>query len=439
MSTSNILIDVNTTKSVLDERVQIVGRIFQSVGICAVIWGADALLHHGISTIKQVCNPSLLSLHSKYIHSGSNHQRNDFLIPNEDFLRAAEALRLHSFTVLDPSPGSEHYVSGLEHYGAQYMFPLDLIERLGSEVTVSLFPASFVSWKLVYVGVRDVHDRRNFTTSLVIQKIQFPLEEKDVENSFIQVSESSLGEVHYTQQFGNASMEAAMEDTIALDSDEDASTVDGNDDTDEEYILITPSPRIMTRRQSIPMQRGNGPKSPEESICEIFSPVSIPVTQPEIPPSNLIAMEAANQTSAVDFSIKESLLEPDPQKPSLSDKPTDSKEESAKELLAHTTPVTEIQSPPIKSVIEISSPEIDVSDLSPDPTAGAVEMLPGQKMLERTEGTLTHVAPGIWVCHMEGLKESFVAAGEFIRRDGMGLKDFARGLERWERLVGGRK
>ena len=54
MSTSNILMEMNTTKSELDERVQIVGRIFQSVGICAVVWGADALLHHGISTLKQV-------------------------------------------------------------------------------------------------------------------------------------------------------------------------------------------------------------------------------------------------------------------------------------------------------------------------------------------------------------------------------------------------
>jgi hypothetical protein len=38
----------------LDERVQIIGKIFQSVGISAVVWGADALLHHAISTIKTV-------------------------------------------------------------------------------------------------------------------------------------------------------------------------------------------------------------------------------------------------------------------------------------------------------------------------------------------------------------------------------------------------
>ena len=38
----------------LDERLQIVGRIFQSVGISAVIWGADALFDYGVPTIKTV-------------------------------------------------------------------------------------------------------------------------------------------------------------------------------------------------------------------------------------------------------------------------------------------------------------------------------------------------------------------------------------------------
>lgn len=38
----------------LDERVEIIGRIFQSVGISSVVWGVDALAHHAIFTIKEV-------------------------------------------------------------------------------------------------------------------------------------------------------------------------------------------------------------------------------------------------------------------------------------------------------------------------------------------------------------------------------------------------
>ena len=39
-----------------DERLQIVGRIFQSVGISAVIWGADALLEYGVPSPKTVAS-----------------------------------------------------------------------------------------------------------------------------------------------------------------------------------------------------------------------------------------------------------------------------------------------------------------------------------------------------------------------------------------------
>ena len=318
------------------------------------------------------------------------------------------------------------------------MFPQEIIERLGSEVTVALFPASLVSWKLVYVGIRDIKDMSRFTTSLVVQKIPLPLEEQGGENSFIQLSESSLGEVHYTEQFGKASMENGEntgEDTIALESDYATSTIDGNDDTDEEYILVSPS-RVITRRQSIPMQRGNGPKSPDESICEIVNPPPIPVTPLQITPSNLIAMEPADQPGAVDFSINETILETDPltQLTSIADKQVTAKQEPAMDK----RPIGEKDIGSEKLDVKIEAPEIDISDLSPDPTTGAVEMLPGQKMLEKTEGTLIHVAPGIWVPHTEGLKESFVAAWEFIRRDGMGLNDIGRRLEGWGKLVGGR-
>jgi len=37
-----------------DERLQIVGRIFQSVGISTVVWGADALLEYGFPAAKTV-------------------------------------------------------------------------------------------------------------------------------------------------------------------------------------------------------------------------------------------------------------------------------------------------------------------------------------------------------------------------------------------------
>jgi len=38
----------------LDERLRVVGVIFQSVGISAVVWGSDALHHHAICTGKTV-------------------------------------------------------------------------------------------------------------------------------------------------------------------------------------------------------------------------------------------------------------------------------------------------------------------------------------------------------------------------------------------------
>jgi hypothetical protein len=37
-----------------DERLEVIGRIFQSVGISAVIWGVDALALHSISAVNQV-------------------------------------------------------------------------------------------------------------------------------------------------------------------------------------------------------------------------------------------------------------------------------------------------------------------------------------------------------------------------------------------------
>ena len=54
------------------------------------------------------------------------------ILPNEDFLRAAEALRLHNFTALETVPGSPQYLDGLDMYAAQYEYPPEITERLGS-------------------------------------------------------------------------------------------------------------------------------------------------------------------------------------------------------------------------------------------------------------------------------------------------------------------
>jgi hypothetical protein len=255
------------------------------------------------------------------------------ILPNEDFLRAAEALRLHGFTALEALPGNKHHFEGLEHYAAQYMFPPEVNERLEPEFTVALFPASLVGWKLLYVPVLDSRDKGSFTTSLAIQKIQIP--ETDVEQSYIQLSRNSST--------------SDLRDTISMASDDTASTISNiRDDSDEEYVLITPSPPARpVRRESVPMERGNGPLSPTESVC-------------------------------------------------------------------------------------------DIVDMKPYSDTGAVKMLPGQKMLEKTDGQLVFVDRGIWVPRAEGLKESFKNAAEFMGRDGTGGSQFARTLQGWGNLLGGR-
>jgi hypothetical protein len=179
------------------------------------------------------------------------------ILPNEDFLRAAEALRLHNFTVLEPTRGSSHYLDGLEHYAAQYSYPPEVTERHGSEVTIALFPASFVGWKLVYVPVPDPRQWGCFTTSLVVQKLPLTAE-AEVDQSFVQLSISSST--------------PDIQDTISLTSDDTASTIsNGLEESDDEYVMIrspTSTPSVALQ-EAIPMERGNGPKSPTESICDI--------------------------------------------------------------------------------------------------------------------------------------------------------------------------
>jgi hypothetical protein len=256
---------------------------------------------------------------------------------------------------------------------------------------------------LAYVPVRDIYDMGSFTTSLAVQKIQIPLLPEDVDHSFIQLSrslstsefEDTVAVVEDTMEEDSLDDTSVLDDTISLVSDDSEDTVEGNEDTDDEYILIpSSSPRVFIRRGSVPMQRGNGPKSPYESLCEIHPPLK--------------PKHSSSSPHVIDM-ISE-------------------KEHPAPVVALLTTTQDKGSDPPA----------CDIVDMKPDKGTGAVEMLPGQKMLEKVEGTLHHVAPGIWVPHTEGLKESFIAAGEFMKRDGMGGSQFCRSLEVWGTLLGGR-
>jgi len=298
---------MDSASTTLDERLQIVGGIFQSVGISAVTWGPDALAHHAIQTPKT---------------------RNDLILPNEDFLRAAEALRLHNFVTLDPIPGSPHHLDGLETYAAQYAYPPEITERLGTDITVALFPASLVGWKLVYIPVMDAQDKGSFTTSLAIQKIPIPVD-ADVEHSFIQLSRSS-----------------SVQNSITSDDDSSVSTVRA--ETDDEYVVVQSYAGVEVRPvpMSTPMERGNGPP--------------------------------------------------------------------------------------------VATSSCDIVDMKPEPGTGAVEMLPGHKMIEKTDGQLIMLEKGIYVPRISGLKESTEGAVEFMKRDGAGGSKFSKVLEGWNGLLAGR-
>jgi hypothetical protein len=251
-------------------------------------------------------------------------------LPNEDFLRAAEALRLHNFTALESTRGNPHHLEGLENYAAQYLYPPEITQRLGLDITVALFPASLLGWKLVYIPVRDTRDRTSFTTSLAIEKIPIPLE-LDVAKSFIQLSLSSSQE--------------NLSDAASVHSVETTSTVAETvraDETDDEYVVVAPV--RPARRGSVAMERGNGLKSPMESVC-------------------------------------------------------------------------------------------DITDMEPESGTGAVEMLPGQMMLEKSEGQLILVTRALYVARKDSLKDSFRQAGEFLRRDGMHGTAFAKLLRGWSTLV----
>jgi hypothetical protein len=244
-------------------------------------------------------------------------------------LRGAEALRLHNFIALETVA---HHVEGLENYAAEYMYPSEITDRLGKEFTVALFPASLVGWKLVYIPISDMKNKGSFTTGLAVEKIPFPLE-MEIDQSFIELSRvSSESDV----------------DAISVTSDDSTSTISNGGE--DEYVLIRPSQLRQTpvvRRGSVAMERGNGPKSPSDSVC-------------------------------------------------------------------------------------------DIVDMKPDKMVGAVEMLPGQKMLEKSDGLLIKLDRGVYVPRTEGLKKSFKYAGDFLARDNLGGSKFAKLLEGWNNLLGGR-
>ena len=236
---------------------------------------------------------------------------------------------------------SIHHLDGLDNYAAQYAYPPEITDRLGEEITVALFPASLVGWKLVYIPVRRPNG--SFLTGLAIHKIPLPVE-ADVEQSFIQLSVSSSA--------------ADIRDTDSVNSDGTISHSDVRYETDDEYVVIDSNPPVRAsaaapssalvpaslslRRDSVPMERGNGPLSPSESVC-------------------------------------------------------------------------------------------DIADMKPDPGAGAVEMLPGQKMLEKIEGQLRELDKGVYMARREGLKESIENGMEFLRRDGLRGSKFAQLLQEWSK------
>jgi hypothetical protein len=221
----------------------------------------------------------------------------------------------------------------LENYAAHYSYPEEVANRLGIDITVALFPASFVGWKLAYFPVPDSHDSSSFTHSLAVEKLEFPAD-LDVEQSFVALSRTSS---------------TTENDTFSLASDDSASTISlgGREESEDEYIVIGPSTPRATRREAVPMERGNGPLSPSESVC-------------------------------------------------------------------------------------------DIADMKPEADTGAVEMLPGRKMIEKKDGLLSVLDRGLFGAGTDGLKESFTNAREYLRRDGTGWSKFAKQLDTWSSLLGER-
>jgi len=210
-----------------------------------------------------------------------------------------------------------------------------------------------MGWKLVYVPIPNPEQLGSFTTALTVQKLPTPAEPLDVEQSFIQLS-MSISDV---------------DDAISVASDVKI-------EEDDDYIFVeSDMPRYISaqqRRASVAMERGNGNKSPSDSISQIV----------EIKDEKTLA-KTLNQTS----------------------------------------------SPSFHSCGEIA-------DKKPDLGTGAVEMLPGQKLLEKSEGQLFMMEKALYVPRKEFFRGSIKNARDFLRRDGNDKTKLARILEGWELLLG---
>jgi hypothetical protein len=142
-------------------------------------------------------------------------------------------------------------------------------------------------------------------------------------------------------------------------------------ETDDEYVLIEPHTLqqvTVGRRGSVAMERGNGHKSPSESVSDIVA------IKPEVKPA-AVQMKREREAEAAEMKV---------------------------------------EVPP-----------------------GAVEMLPGPKRLEKSDGQLILIEKGIYIPRREGLNESFKNATEFLKRDNAGGSKFARVLEGWGYLLSG--
>jgi len=146
------------------------------------------------------------------------------ILPNDQFLQAAETLRSHRFAAFEETINDRHHVDGLEQYAAQYLYPSKFTELLGSEITVALFPASFVGWKLSRTPMPDPKQNDGYITSLEIEKLP-PLQETDVEQSFTQVS-----------------LELPKSDTSDAVSISSETTGLGADLSEDEFVIIPTIP-----------------------------------------------------------------------------------------------------------------------------------------------------------------------------------------------------
>lgn len=276
-------------------------------------------------------------------------------------MRAAEALRLHHFTPIDPIVGSSQYIEGLDHYAAQYAYPPEITERLGSGVTIALYPASLLGWKLVYVPIPDPEQRGSFTTALKVQKLPLPLEIPDVEQSFVQL-EMETSDVDDAISIASEDSIATITSAVQIEEEEDYIFVES--DT-ARYISST------QRRASVAMERGNGHKHQSDSVSQVV----------EIKDEKELTKTLSKPCSSFDSSC-------------------------------------------------------DIVDMKPEPGTGAVEMLPGQKMLEKSEGQMSMIEKALYVPRKGFFRESVKNAQDFLRRDGNSWTTFAKTLQGWELLLG---